>query len=105
MSTFSLEKERWHDYFDNFSRVMDTVPATLEVVAETIGDQVEAESKTLKGITYDPKDDVLELQLGDELDHLIQGPKEISITEDDNGFSAMEAIDNNGAKHILTLNP
>jgi len=105
MSTFSLEKERWHDYFDNFSRVMDTVPATLEVVAETVGDQMAAENKTLNGITYDPKDDVLELQLGDEVDHLIHGPKEIYITEDDNGFSAMEAVDKEGAKHILMLNP
>ncbi len=105
MSTFSLEKERWHDYFDNFSRIMEPVPATLEIASETIGDQKAAENKTLNGITYDPKDDVLELQLGDEVDHLIHGPQEIHITEDDNGFSAMEAVDKDGAKHILILNP
>ncbi len=105
MSTFSLEKERWQSYFDNFSRVMEPVAATLEVVSETIGDQREAEQKTLNGIAYDPKDNVLELQLGDDVDHLIHGPKEIMVTENDDGFMAMEVIDKDGAKHILTLNP
>ncbi len=105
MTTFSLEKARWQSYFDNFSRVMEPVPATLEIVSEEIGDQVEAEKKTLQGITYDPKDDILELQLGDEVDHLIHGPKEIYVTEGDDGFSSLEAVDKDGVKHILTLTP
>ena len=105
MSTFSLEKARWHGYFDNLSRVMDAVPATLEIVSEQIGGQTAAEKRMLNGTTYDPKDDVLELQMGDSMDHLIHGPKEIFITEDDDGLSSMEVVDKDGVKHILILNP
>lgn len=105
MSTFSLEKERWQSYFDNFSRVMEPVPASLEIVAKEIGDQKEAENLTLEGITYDPKDDVLEIQLSDRVDHLIHGPQEVHITETDDGFSSMEVVDKDGTKHILLLNP
>ncbi len=103
MSTISLDKERWQSYFDDFSKVEEPVAVSLEVVSAAAGDQPEARNLMLNGITYDPKADVLELQLGDEVDHLIQSPQEIYVTEDDNGFSSLEAVDGDGAKHILVV--
>ena len=103
MSTTKLEKDRWQSYFDNFSRVFEPTPASLEVVSADVGDQPEVSNLKLNSITYDPKDDVLELQFGESVDHMIQQPKEIYVTEDDNGFSSMETVDKNGAKHILAV--
>ena len=103
MNTFSLDKERWQSYFDNFSKVFEPASASLEVASKTMGDQPEAKNLTLNGIAYDPKDDVLELQLGDQVDHLIHGPQAIHVTENDDGLASMEVVDKDGAKHILTL--
>jgi len=104
MTTFSLEKERWQSYFDNFSKVFEPAAATLEVLFGKLGDQPEAENLTLNGITYDPKDDVLEFQLSDRVDHLIHSPQEIWVTESDDGFYSIAVLDKEGARHILTLN-
>jgi hypothetical protein len=103
MSTISLEKERWQSYFDNFSKVFEPAAASLEIVSIDVGDQPEVSSLTLNGVTYDPRNDVLELQLGDQVDHLIQQPKEVYVTETDDGFASMEVVDKEGAKHILTV--
>lgn len=103
MSTVALKKEHWQAYFDNFSKIMAPTSASLEIVSKNIGDQSEVTSLKLEGISYDPKDNALGIQLGDGMDHLIQNPQEIYVTETNQGLSSMEVTGSDGAKHILTL--
>ena len=56
----------------------------------------------LLGITYDSKDDLLEIAL-EGLDHLINKPLAISVDDDPEGLIGMEIVDSEGRRHILKL--
>jgi hypothetical protein len=53
-------------------------------------------------MSYDPKSDVLELLVG-ELEHLIRGPREVYVDEELLGFVALQIIDADGGRRIVTL--
>jgi hypothetical protein len=76
--------------------------AQIEVTGLTIGDQIEAKSLPLFGITYDPKDDLLEIAL-EGLDHLIERPVAISVDDSPEGLTGMEIVDSDGRRQILKL--
>lgn len=103
MSTYQVEKEHWERYFDDFSRVAGTQLVELEVVGLDLGDQVEAEWLPLTGISYDPKDDILSVQLDDKVDHLIRHPRAVSVEEEADGMRAIAVVDGDGHEQILKL--
>jgi hypothetical protein len=61
--TQEVPRDTWHSYFDDFSRRIGTVEATVEVEGEDIGAQVTAEHVVLTGVTYDSGDDILVIGL------------------------------------------
>jgi hypothetical protein len=97
-----LPNTAWQAYFDAMSKAMDGTQAEIEVASLGLGDQIEAEWVGLDGITYDPKDDLLEIILGD-LDHLIHKPREIWVDEAGFSLQSLEAIDSEGVRHIVKL--
>ncbi len=103
MSSYEVEKEHWERYFDNFSRVAGTQLVELEVAGLDLGDQVEAEWLPLTGISYDPKDDVLAVQLDDTLEHMIRSPRSVSVEETADGMRALEVVDGDGRQQIIRL--
>ena len=102
MATRQIEQEHWGRYFDNLSTVLGTELAEIEVAGLDLGDQVEAEWLQLIGISYDRKDDVLSFQL-EGVEHLIQGPREVYVEEDDDGLHSIEVVDGDGHRHIVRL--
>ena len=66
------------------------------------GDQIEAEWLPLLGITYDPKNDILEIAL-DGLDHLISRPQDLYIDDSAGILSSFEVIDGDGVSQIIQL--
>ncbi len=102
MAVRKLEKSEWHPYFDRIARGLLGKRAEIEVASLELGDQVEAEWIPLLGVTYDQKDDLLEISL-DGLDHLIPKPRQIFVDEDAGGLTSFEVVDNAGARHIVTL--
>ena len=66
--TRKLAKREWHDYFDRVARGLGTREVQIEVAALNLGDQVAAEWIGMTNLSYDPKDDVL--QVG--TDHLLR---------------------------------
>ncbi|NPB07786.1 MAG: hypothetical protein GXN96_02520 [Aquificae bacterium] len=105
MATRQLPKQEWESYFDRFSKNLPAVEAQLEVVDREVGDQVEVEYSPLTGVSYDPKDDVLELQFTEKHDHLIYHPTEIYVTEEEGRITAIEVVDREGTRYILRLKP
>jgi uncharacterized protein DUF5335 len=99
-----IDRAGWQVYFERMSRVMakDGKQAELEVESLDLGDQLAAEWVALDGITYDHKDDLIEMVLGD-LDHLIRQPREIWVDEVGPSLASMEVVDREGARHILKL--
>ena len=98
----TLEKSEWHGYFDRVSRALLGKRAEIEVASLELGDQIEAEWVPLLGITYDQKDDVLEIALLG-LDHLIPKPRQIFVDEGLTGSTSLEVIDHAGVRHIVQL--
>ncbi len=76
--------------------------AEIEVASLELGDQTEANWAHLLGITYDPKDDVLEIAL-EGRDHFIARPQQIHVDDQAPGLVAFEVFDQVGVRHIVQL--
>jgi hypothetical protein len=76
--------------------------AEIEVTGLTLGDQIAAKWLPLIGITYDPKDDLLEIAL-EGLDHLIHKPCELSVDDGPEGLKSMEIVDADQIRQIVKL--
>jgi Family of unknown function (DUF5335) len=74
----------------------------VEVASLDLGDQIEAEWLPLLGITYDDKDDVLEVAL-EGVDHLIYGPREVWADPSVGEMMSFEVIDDRGVSQIIKL--
>jgi hypothetical protein len=66
------------------------------------GCQVEVHRSPMLGMTYDRRNDVLELLIGD-LDHLIRAPRELYFDDAPLGRMALQIVDANGVRQIVTL--
>jgi hypothetical protein len=84
-TTQEIPREAWRPYFDEFSKVVGTVQATVEVIGDDIGAQVEAERLVLTGITYDDRDDVVVIGLDapsgppEDAERMIDHPQRIMV--------------------------
>ncbi len=97
-----LEKSQWRTYFDRMSKALAGKRAEIEVASLKLGDEIEAEWLPLIGITYDPKDDILEIAL-EGVDHLINKPREVWVEEKGLELSSLEVIDADDARQIVVL--
>ena len=77
MTIRRLERPEWRPFFDVISKLLEAKVAEVEVASLDLGDQTQAEWLPLLGITYDPRDDVVDIAL-DGLDHMIRKPRETS---------------------------
>jgi hypothetical protein len=102
MTVRKLDKKEWQPFFDRVSKIMEGKQAEIEVASLALGDQVEAEWPPLLGVTYDPKDDILEVVL-EGIDHLIRKPREIYVDGGPIELSGLEVIDADGLKQIVKL--
>ncbi|MDB5797116.1 MAG: hypothetical protein JWP36_1018 [Paucimonas sp.] len=102
MALSKLEKPNWHAYFDNMSRLLDGKRVEVEVDALAIGGQVQAEWLPLIGITYDPKDDIVNVAL-EGLQHMIHKPREVFVDQTVVDLNSVEVIDTDDYRHIIKL--
>jgi hypothetical protein len=107
MKSKKISKRQWQKYFDSFSLkyLKDEQPEYIEiqVLSEDMGAQHEIAWTPLKGITYDPKSDILEIQI-EKLDHLISHPEEIYVNEEDSGWlTGMMVVRRDGEKSIIDI--
>jgi Family of unknown function (DUF5335) len=102
MTIRKLEKPEWRPFLDVVSKLLEAKNAEIEIAALDLGDQVLAEWLPLLGITYDPKDDIVEVML-DGLDHMIRRPREIHLDNGAGALTTIEIVDANGVKQIVKL--
>jgi hypothetical protein len=104
VSLSKLEKTAWRPYFDRVSKLLGgTKRAEVEVASLKLGAQIEAEWLPLTGIAYDPKDDLIEVLLNDDLDHLIYKPRQVFIDQEAVLLKSLEVIDEDGVRQIIKL--
>jgi Family of unknown function (DUF5335) len=102
MAVRKLEKQEWRSFLDVMSKLLEAKDAEIEVASLQLGDQIEAEWLPLLGISYDPRDDVLDIAL-DGFDHIIRKPREIYLDNGDAALTSLEIVDADGVKQIVKL--
>lgn len=102
MTVQQIDKSGWNVFFDIFSKTATGKRAEVEVASLDLGDQIEAEWAPLIGITYDRKDDLIEVAL-EGIDHLILYPNEVYVDYDVGGLISLEIIDREDRRQIIKL--
>lgn len=102
MATHRLDPSQWQTYFDRVSRGLGGRQVSIEVTGLTLGDQIEADKLSLTGLSYDPKDNLVEIAT-EVVDHLIRQPREIYVEEDVEGLHNVEIVDPDGNHQIIRL--
>ena len=102
MASRALPKEQWQTYCDRISKGLAGQRAHIEVAGLAFGDQVAAKWLPLFGITYDAKNDLLEIAM-EGFDHLIHKPREIAVDDGPSGLGSMEIVDSDRRRQIVKL--
>ena len=102
MPQTTVPQTEWRTFFDRMSKALLGKRAEIEVASLEIGDQIAAEWIPMIGITYDSKDDLLDVAL-DRLDHLIHHPKQIVVEEVAGGLASVSIVDADGTRQIVRM--
>lgn len=102
MATVQLAKNDWQTYFDRFSKKLGDKQVEIEVSSLKLGNQVESRWAPLRGVSYDPKDDVLAIFL-EGLEHNIQRPQTIFVEQADGEVNSMEVVEQDDTRQIIRL--
>ena len=100
MAAEQIERARWGAFLGSLTTTLVGKQAEIEVAALDLGDQIEAQWAPLIGITYDEKDDLVEIAL-EQLDHLIRSPQAIFVDEGLGGIAAIAVDDSDGHRHVV----
>jgi hypothetical protein len=102
MAAEQTDRARWAPFFDTVTKSLTGKQAEIEVASLDLGDQIEAEWTPLIGITYDKKDDLIEIEL-EGLDHLIRSPREVFVDFGVGGIVTIAIDDADGNRQIVRL--
>jgi hypothetical protein len=102
MSTEKLQKAAWQPYFDHVSKTLHGKLAEIEVNSLTLGSQIQADWVPLMGITYDKKDDMIEVFL-EGMDHMIRHPRDVYLEQNGLGLTSLEIVDTDNVSQIIKL--
>ena len=100
MAIKKLNKDEWSKYFDNISKTIGSKNVEIRVTGLVFGSQIEAMSLPLNGLTYDAKNDLLQVST-DNVDHLIRHPKNIHADYGIDGLHSIEVIDSDNNHQII----
>lgn len=107
MGITKINRAQWSTYFDAFSKKLirnhRVDYAEIRVFSADIGAQQQTRWLPLEGITFDAKNDLLEVMV-ENLDHLVLHPEEIYVDEADDGILAsFEVLRRDGTREIIEL--
>jgi uncharacterized protein DUF5335 len=98
----SVSKSEWKTFFDRVSKGLLGKWAEIEVASLDLGDQIVAEWIPLLGISYDPKDDRLDVIL-DRANHAILHPRDVVVEETAEGIVSVAVIDQDEERQVVRL--
>ncbi len=102
MITTRIEAENWQNKFAELSEQLTNKIVTIEINGLDLGSQTEAVSVRLKGIVYDPKDNIVEISCED-FEHLISSPVEIYYTQEMGALKSIEFVDEENRAQLVTF--
>jgi hypothetical protein len=100
MTTRTLNKSDWQSYFDRMGGALEGKRASVEITSPTLGDQWAAKRLPLFGISYDPRDDLIEVAM-EGVEHLVHHPQAVTVEEQGAGLASLEIVAEDGAREIV----
>jgi hypothetical protein len=98
-----VPQTEWRQFFDQMSKALLGKRAEIEVAALDLGDQIAAEWIPMIGITYDSRDDLLDVAL-DRYDHLILHPRQVVVDwADDGALARVAVVDADGETQVVRM--
>jgi uncharacterized protein DUF5335 len=108
MPTSEIPRNEWTAFCDRFSREHEGWLATVEVLDESIGAQIEAENLPLEGVSADLKkagDETISIFLGDEpngkVTHIVAAPTRLWVQKTGEGADQALEVEAPSGKTIL----
>jgi hypothetical protein len=98
----AIDKSDWARYCERLSKVLEASNAEIEVASLELGGQIEAKWLPLLGISYDEKDDVIDIAL-EGVDHIINHPQQLQADGNFAGLLTLEIKDGDGVQHLVRL--
>ena len=98
----NVPRAEWKPLFDRLSKSLLGKRAEIEVASLDLGDQIAVEWIPLIGISYDPKEDRIDVIL-DRASHAISHPTQIRIDESSAGLSSIAVVDQDGESQVIRL--
>jgi len=98
----TVPKSEWRQFFDRMSKALLGKWAEIEVASPDIGDQIVVERVPMLGVTYDSRDDLLDVAL-DRTDHLVYHPQEIVVEESAEGLASIALTAADGTRQVVRL--
>ena len=96
----TIHRSEWRPFFDRLSTALTGKWAEIEVSSLDLGDQIVAEWVPMYGITYESKDDLLDVAF-DRFNHFIRHPQDVVVEEDPTGVRSIAVVDREGEKQVV----
>jgi Family of unknown function (DUF5335) len=109
VETREIPRSEWRTYFDDFSRDLPDLVASVEILGAEVGAQTEAERPRLIGITYDDGDDILVIGLDargeqlEDLEHIVDHPQKIEVAAEEGQPTVFDITDSEQTQTLLRL--
>ncbi|MBK7705479.1 MAG: DUF5335 family protein [Acidobacteria bacterium] len=107
--TFDIPKERWAEFLNDFSRRRYGWETKVEIISDSIGDQILSNGLALKGVTFENRAGRSEIEIligvcDAHQTHTIHEPVAVCYLDEESGFRGMLEIEEaNGTKTLLSL--
>jgi len=98
----TIPQTEWRPFFDGLANALVGKRVEVEAASLDLGDQIVAEWLPLLGVSYDSRDDLLDVALTG-LNHLIRRPRAIYVQEGPKGVETIAVVAADGVKQILHL--
>ena len=102
MASRTIPQAEWRAFFDGMADTLVGKRVEVEAASLDLGDQIVTEWVPLLGVTYDTRDDLLDVALSG-LNHLIRRPRDIYVQEGPKGVETVAVVSADGVKQILHL--
>jgi hypothetical protein len=97
-----LRRGEWRQFCDGVSRALAGKAAEIDILSLKLGDLIESRWLPLRGITYEPKTDAIEVAV-DGVAHLIREPREIHLEETERGLVEIIVIAADESRQTVRL--
>ena len=98
----NVNRAEWGPFFDGLSKAANGKRVEIEVAGLEFGDQILAEWVPLLGITYDSREDLLDIALSG-VNHRIRHPREVLVQEGPLGVEGVAVVSEDDVKQVLRL--